>query len=141
MSRSPNLFEDAIKTLKREKMRITEPRKALLRLLVETERPLSAEVAHSALAPSTCDLVTVYRNLEAFESTRIADRIPTESGKSLYKLSKSRHRQHHVICRKCNHAESLEYSEITRLEAMANELGFTEVAPVLELYGICNNCR
>lgn len=141
MEETNNHFDTAISSLKRERLRITEPRKALLRILIETERPLSAEEAHEALGPEHYDLVTVYRNLEAFESAGIATRIPTESGKSLYELNAEEHHHHHIICRKCHKAERLDHCEVEKLETLAKKLGFTEVTHVLELYGVCDDCR
>ncbi|MBC2605564.1 Fur family transcriptional regulator [Pelagicoccus albus] len=141
MDQSEQKFDVAITSLKKERYRITEPRKALLRLLIDSEKPLSAEEAHEALGASDYDLVTVYRNLETFESAGIATRIPTESGKSLYELNAEEHHHHHIICRKCHKAERLDHCEIEKLEKLASKLGFTEVTHVLELYGLCDNCR
>ncbi|EDY83515.1 transcriptional regulator, Fur family [Verrucomicrobiia bacterium DG1235] len=134
-------YDEAISSLKRERYRITEPRKALLRLLIEAEKPLSAEEAHAALGADCYDLVTVYRNLETFDSAGIATRIPTEAGKSLYELNAEEHHHHHIICRKCHKAERLDHCEIEKLETLATKLGFTEVTHVLELYGVCDDCR
>lgn len=141
MECSDQQFDVAISSLKRERYRITEPRKALLRLLVESEKPLSAEDAHLALGTNEYDLVTVYRNLETFESAGIATRIPTEAGKSLFELNAEEHHHHHIICRKCHKAERLDHCEIEKLESLATKLGFTEVTHVLELYGVCDHCR
>lgn len=134
-------FDSAISSLKRERYRITEPRKALLRLLIESDKPLGAEELHARLGATDYDLVTIYRNLETFESAGIATRIPTESGKSLYELNAEEHHHHHVICRKCHRAEKLDHCEVEKLERLAGKLGFTEVTHVLELYGVCDECR
>lgn len=141
MESDDHQFDHAITSLKREHFRITEPRKALLRLLISSERPLSAEEAHAALGSVDYDLVTVYRNLETFESAGIATRIPTEAGKSLFELNAAAHHHHHIICRKCHRAECLDHCEIEKLENLAKKLGFTEVTHVLELYGVCDECR
>lgn len=136
-------FDAAISALKNESCRITAPRKALLRLLIDSPKPLSAEEAHAALGSENYDLVTVYRNLETFESAGIATRIPTEAGKSLFELNLGGHdhHHHHIICRKCHKAECLDHCEVAKLEAIACKLGYTEVTHVLELYGVCSDCR
>ncbi len=141
MEKPEQKYEVAISSLKKDRYRITEPRKALLRLLIDSHKPLSAEDAHIALGVENHDLVTVYRNLEIFESAGIATRIPTESGKSLYELNAEEHHHHHIICRKCHKAEKLDHCEIEKLENLATKLGFTEVTHVLELYGVCGECR
>ena len=141
MASQDNQFDTAISSLRRDKYRITEPRKALLRELIGSDRPLSAEELHAQLGADQYDLVTVYRNLETFESAGIATRIPTESGKSLFELNAAEHHHHHIICRKCHRAEKLDHCEVEKLEQLAAKLGFTEVTHVLELYGICDDCR
>lgn len=143
MSENTQRFEDAIAALKRKSCRITEPRKALLQVLIESRKPLSAEEAHIALGSESYDLVTVYRNLETFDSAGIATRIPTEAGKSLFELHLGghEHHHHHIICRKCHKAECLDHCEVSKLEAIADKLGYTEVSHILELYGVCSDCR
>lgn len=141
MDKPEHQYDVAITSLKKDRYRITEPRKALLRLLIDSQKPLSADEAHIALGADKYDLVTVYRNLETFEAAGIATRIPTESGKSLYELNAEEHHHHHIICRKCHKAEKLDHCEMEKLEQLATKLGFTEVTHVLELYGVCDNCR
>jgi len=141
MSSSTHRFDAAIDSLKKERLRITEPRKALLQLLDGAPKPLSAEELHDALGAEEFDLVTIYRNLDAFENAGIVNRIPTESGKSLYELNAEQHHYHHIICRKCHRTEKLDTCEIEKLERLASDLGYSEVTHVLELYGVCETCR
>lgn len=141
MSNQKTKFDSAISSLKRDNYRITEPRRALLRELIQSDKPHSAEEFHKLLGIDAYDLVTVYRNLETFESAGIATRIPTENGKSLFELNAEEHHHHHIICRKCHRAEKLDACEMQKLETLAANLGFTEVTHVLELYGVCDECR
>lgn len=141
MSSSTHKFDAAIDSLKKERLRITEPRKALLQLLVGVSKPLSADELHEALGAEEFDLVTIYRNLDAFENAGIVNRIPTESGKSLYELNAEQHHYHHIICRKCHCTEKLDTCEVVKLERLASDLGYSEVTHVLELYGVCETCR
>ena len=141
MSSSTHRFDAAIDSLKKERLRITEPRKALLQLLDGAPKPLSAEELHEALGAEEFDLVTIYRNLDAFENAGIVIRIPTESGKSLYELNAEQHHYHHIICRKCHRTEKLDTCEVEKLEKLASDLGYSEVTHVLELYGVCETCR
>ncbi len=141
MSTPEAKFDTAVSNLKKEKYRITEPRKALLKLLVESTHPKSADDLHSQLGEKHYDLVTVYRNLETFEQAGIVNRMSTESGKSLFELNEEHHHYHHIICRKCHRAEKLDHCEIEKLELLAKKLGYSEVTHVLELYGVCEDCR
>lgn len=137
----PEPFDSALDVLRSEGMRITEPRKALLQFLVERERPVSAEEVHESLGQASSDLVTVYRNLEAFEKAGIVQRVMTESGKALFEIIGENHHHHHILCRKCHRAEKLDVCEVERLEQLACDLGYSEVKHVLELYGVCSDCR
>ncbi len=141
MTTSERKFDSALESLKKDRLRITEPRKALLRLLVDLSKPFSAEEIHERLGFKAFDLVTIYRNLEAFDKAGIVNRIPTESGKSLFELNAEQHHYHHIICRKCHHTEKLDSCEAIKLEKLASDLGYSEVTHVLELYGVCETCR
>ncbi len=134
-------IDDAIDILRREHYRITEPRKAMLAVLVEESKPLSAEQVHQMVGAEKADLVTVYRSLEAFEKAGIVQRFNLESGKALYELVEENHHYHHIICRKCHRAEKLDFCEAEKLEALAKNLGYEDVNHVLELYGVCEDCR
>lgn len=135
-------IDDAIDVLRREHYRITEPRKAMLAVLVEQSRPLSAEQLHQLVGPDKADLVTIYRSLEAFEKAGIVQRFNLEAGgKALYELVAENHHHHHIICRKCHRAEKLDFCEAEKLEALAKNLGYENVSHVLELYGVCEDCR
>lgn len=134
-------YDQAIDVLRREQFRITEPRKAMLEVLAIEPKPLSADEIHRLISRTKADLVTVYRSLEAFEKAGIVQSFSLESGKSLYELVEENHHHHHIICRKCHRAEKLEFCEAEKLESLAKALGYTEVKHVLELYGLCEDCK
>ena len=75
--------ESAIKLLRKEGLRVTEQRKAILNVLAHADAPLSAEENHANLNTEQCDLVTVYRCLEQFAKKGIVDRGKGEWDKSL----------------------------------------------------------
>ena len=141
MNPAERKLDTAIGSLKKERLRVTEPRKALLKLLIELPKPYSAEEIHAQLGTDAFDLVTVYRNLDAFAHAGLVNRIPTESGKALYELNEAEHHYHHIICRKCHRTEKLDTCEVAKLETLASNLGYSEVTHVLELYGVCETCR
>lgn len=134
-------YQRALTTLRQDKLRVTQARKTLLQALVKAQRPISAEELYRSMAPGTFDLVTVYRNLETFERAGIAQKVMTESGKGLYELIEANHHYHHILCRKCHRAERLEDCELTHFETLAGALGYSDISHVLELYGLCMDCR
>jgi len=134
-------FDRVLQKMREQKMRITKPRKALLKTLMLAPQPISVEALHSQLGEKDFDLVTIYRNLEAFEQVGLVHKFMTESGKALYEWMLEDHHHHHILCRKCHQAECLDICDIENLEKLANELGYSEVTHVLELYGVCAKCR
>lgn len=134
-------FEQGVQTLRKAGMRITEPRKALLNRLVAAPHPIAAEELHSQLGARDFDLVTVYRNLEAFAKIGVVHKLMTESGKALFEFKVDKGHHHHILCRECHQAECLEGCELGNLEQLAKQLGYSDVTHVLELYGVCAHCR
>ncbi|MEI6862119.1 MAG: transcriptional repressor, partial [Verrucomicrobiota bacterium] len=68
-------------------LRITQPRIAILQALASRAKPASIEQLHEDLAHTSCDLVTVYRCLAAFQELGLVRRCYFENGTSLYQLS------------------------------------------------------
>jgi Fe2+ or Zn2+ uptake regulation protein len=130
----------ALACLREAGLRITAPRRAMLRFLATAAAPVSAEDIHHALG-GVADLVTVYRSIEAFEKVGVARRHPLESGKSLWCLETVGHaHHHHVTCRKCGRADELSGCEAEKFETAARRLGYKEISHVFEIYGVCGDC-
>lgn len=129
----------ALTRLRESALRITRPRKAMLRVLVSTPAPLSVEALHLAIGSGVADLATVYRSIEAFEKTGVVQRHPLENGKSLYDLARHGH-HHHVICRKCGRTDDIEGCAARPFENTARKLGYQAVSHVFEIYGVCDRC-
>lgn len=120
--------------------RITKKRERILNALLTFDRPATAEeIRERAELPPT-DLVTVYRNLETFESVKALQRIPLENGTQLFELTAPGEHYHHLICRQCHKAERLGICVGSEVEEKARKIGYQEIAHTLEVYGICNEC-
>ncbi|MEY4775988.1 MAG: hypothetical protein RL759_501 [Verrucomicrobiota bacterium] len=132
--------EAAVLRMKERSLRVTTPRLAMLNILAEATRPMSAEEIHAAAGDGTLDLVTVYRSLGALDEAGILQRHPLERGRSLYALVAPGHHHHHVICRRCGRIERLPGCDTSRLEAAARGKGFADLTHVMEIYGICPAC-
>lgn len=126
--------------MKAKGLRVTAPRLAMLKVLAESTRPLSAEEIHAQAGDGSLDLVTVYRSLEAFDEAGLVQRHPLERGRSLYALVAAGHHHHHVICRRCGQMERLPGCNSSRMEAAARQKGFAELTHIMEVYGICPTC-
>lgn len=119
---------------------MTKKRERILGALLTFDRPATAEeIRERAELPPT-DLVTVYRNLETFESVHSLQRIPLENGTQLFELTAPGEHYHHLICRDCHKAERLGICVGSEVVETAKDRGFQEIAHILEVYGVCQDC-
>jgi len=133
-------ISDAIDQLKQYGLRITRNREKLLGVLISSDHPLSADELRRKAGFTSTDLVTVYRNLEAFQGAGILQRIPLEDGSQLFELTNLDDHYHHLICRQCHKTERLEVCLGGELSNKAEGMGYTKIAHVLEVYGLCGPC-
>ncbi len=119
---------------------MTRNRENLVEVLARAEQPLSADELRQKAGFAETDLVTVYRNLEAFQSAGILQRIPLENGSQLFELTDLDDHYHHLICRQCHKTERLDVCLGDQLSKQAASLGYMQIKHVLEVYGICGEC-
>ncbi len=120
--------------------RVTRKRERILEALMDFDRPASAEELRERAGLPVSDLVTVYRNLEAFNGVGVLQRIPLENGTHLFELISPGEHFHHVICRECHRAERLDVCVGHEVERKAKARGFSRIAHVMEVYGLCEKC-
>ncbi|MGB0145429.1 MAG: Fur family transcriptional regulator [Akkermansiaceae bacterium] len=121
-------------------LRMTKKREKVLRTLLTSDRPLSAEELRVQAELSKSDLVTVYRTIEAFVGIGIVQGIPLESGGTIYELTEPGDHFHHFVCRECHKTERLDLCLGHDLEEEATKLGFRDIRHVMEVYGLCGEC-
>ena len=129
-----------LQRLKECGLRLTRNRENLVEVLARAEQPLSADELRQKAGVAETDLVTVYRNLEAFQSAGILQRIPLENGSQLFELTDLDDHYHHLICRQCHKTERLDVCLGDQLSKQAASLGYMQIKHVLEVYGICGEC-
>jgi len=122
-------------------MRITAARKALAGTLEKAQGPLSIDAIHQLLGPANFDLVTLYRNLTAFEKAGVLQVVRDEQGKALYELIDAHGHHHHIICRSCGRIDCLDHCDFAFYEKSAAALGYRGLSHRLELYGVCADCQ
>jgi Fe2+ or Zn2+ uptake regulation protein len=138
---SPELFEVVIARLKASGGRMTKKRECILGALLTMNRPASAEEIRERAQLPASDLVTIYRNLETFEQLGVMQRVPLENGTHLFELTAPDEHYHHLICRKCHKAERLEVCLGHELAKTAKAHGYSKIAHVMEVYGLCEDCE
>jgi Fe2+ or Zn2+ uptake regulation protein len=133
--------EGSVEALRKARLKVTQPRLALLSVLGQQAGPATVEALHAAVGSS--DLVTVYRSLTAFAEIGLVRRSFNRGGAVCYELSLGRPRQYHVTCKETGRVIDLD-EESTRLLQTALEAahqaiwraGGSEVEHALEFHAV-----
>jgi len=128
--------------LKEAGLRITQPRVAILAALIKAGRPTSIDALHGELGPNSCDIVTVYRCMAAFESIGLVRRAFLINGTSLYEINLGDPNRYHVVCKQTNKVEELSAASAQELrravgivEDALRAQGYAEVGHIVEFFG------
>ncbi len=142
-AKAPAPVEFATAKLKSAGLRITQPRLAILAELSKQSQPVSIEMLHDQLGASTCDLVTVYRCMAAFEEIGLVRRAFFHNGTALYEINLGQPTRYHVVCKTTNRVEELDAetsAELNRsLHAIEEKLrarGYQDVGHIVEFFGV-----
>ncbi len=130
--------------LKKNGLSVTESRKKILELFLDTEGAL----AHADIEKNTdaaFDRVTVYRTLQTFVEKGIIHQIPTTDNSVLYALCRhnceqGHHHDNHVhfICTNCDKTFCLD--DVTVPDVKLPE-GFTPSQAAMVVTGLCLDCK
>jgi Fur family zinc uptake transcriptional regulator len=124
-------------------VRLTEQRKTVLRLLCESDKPLSAydlldQMRNVIRKPAP---PTVYRALDFLLEQGLVHKL-----ESLHAFVGCAHPEHphasqFLICADCGEVAEVEDASITRsLQAVGKAAGFRTRRPIVELLGTCAQC-
>jgi Fur family ferric uptake transcriptional regulator len=133
-------LDQALEQLRKHDLRVTEPRKAMLHILLHEHGPFSAEELHGKMGKKECDVVTVYRSLQAMEEIGVLRRCDFGDGTYRYEFNHGDHHHHHLICRVCRQVETMDLCVADSLERIARQKGYQNVTHTLEIFGICPKC-
>jgi Fur family ferric uptake transcriptional regulator len=136
-------FHRLVEEMRKSKLKMTEPRKAILEILLADHGPFTVDEIHSQIPRRNCDLVTIYRFLSGLEEVGLLRRCDFGDGAVRYEIAEQQgsHHHHHVICKKCRTVKVLEDCELDQLDKFPSNLGFSEVSHSLEFFGICPSCK
>jgi Fur family ferric uptake transcriptional regulator len=85
---------------------------------------------------------TVYRTLQWMVDANIARKVDFGEGRSRYEPSFRHPRHFHLICEQCHRSSEFLSSDIEALmEEVAADRGFSAARSVLQIYGVCEDCR
>ena len=124
--------------------RITAPRRAVMRVLAESQCPLVPQeiLERGTNFHASLSLVTVYRTLELFEELLLVRRVHQEDGCHGYLAGLPGHR-HLIVCQQCGRTvEFPGQDDLTALIARVEKLtGYQVAEHWLQLRGTCSNCQ
>lgn len=130
--------------LRRAGYRLTQPRAAIVDVLLVATQPLSASEVHRRVRDRVpqVGLVTVYRTLEALCNLGVVQRVHTQDDCQTYVLVGFGHR-HVALCRSCGTVLVVEgEGDTTSLEArLLRDQGFVVEGHILQFWGTCARCR
>lgn len=129
--------------LRRSQRKLTRPRQAVLDTIVEAQTHLSpAEVYRRAKARyPRLGLTTVYRTLDLLVSLGYVQRVHGEGGCHNYVAALHQH-SHHLLCSCCGRTEEFACGSMDPLvEALQAQTGFRIHRHILEMIGVCPECR
>ncbi|HUV16567.1 MAG TPA: Fur family transcriptional regulator [Pelolinea sp.] len=131
------------KELGRGGSRITQPRRAILDIIAESERPLTPQEVYllAKVRSPRIGLVTVYRTIEKLESLGFVDRVhQTEQCQTVFRGTPEH--KHLLVCADCGKSVYFNGLDVEEkfLDA-GKELGYQITGHWLQLSGLCPECR
>jgi Fe2+ or Zn2+ uptake regulation protein len=128
--------------LKEAGYRLTKPRQAVCRVLLDTQTPLSIEEIHAKLATRTINRVSIYRTVQLFCDLGVVRRLQFHEGFARYELADtfgSHH--HHFVCNRCGRVEDIDACPLAATEqAIIRRTHLRITSHSLEFYGLCGVC-
>ena len=136
--------QEIVEQLSSNGFRITQPRRAIIRVLLEADGALTPletlQLARRHCA--TVGLVTTYRTLELLLKLGFVRRIHSEEAGCHSYVRASHGHRHELICQRCNRVVEFEGCDLSALlKRVQEETGFTIENHLLELTGICPLCQ
>ena len=131
----------ACNRLKAAGLRITQPRVAILEVLIKRDQPASIEQIHADLTNSACDLVTVYRCLAAFQEVGLVRLCYFHNGTSLYQINLATETPFHIVSKETHEIEELDPENAAELRAVLGRIqeslkarGYTEISNLVQFF-------
>lgn len=136
----------AIARLQESGMRLTGPRRSVVRVLAETRKPLGAYQIKDrvGMAGGKIDVVSVYRILSSLVECGLAHHVGIVDGYLACPASHSGgHQTEHLVCESCGCVEevAIPQSALIEIGVSGSRLGFLAKQTRVEVLGRCSHCR
>ena len=142
-------YEELLETfktlLKSNNLKFTSQREAVLKTLYDNPEHFTPENLYLLIKEkypkANVGVTTVYRTLNLLEENHIVTSISFGSQGKKFELGNKPHHDH-LICEKCGKIIEFEDEQIEQLqEKIANIYNFKLTNHLMQLYGICQECR
>jgi Fur family ferric uptake transcriptional regulator len=135
---------DIVDDLKRNGLKNTKCRAAILGILEQSDQPVAADRLFRELNEKniTMSFSTVYRTLEALTDKKVITKLTiTGEDKALFEYNRKGHR-HYLICLGCKKILAIEHCPLIGYEeSLKKETSYTIFGHKLAIYGYCPNCQ
>lgn len=134
--------QSIVTVMDRAGYRLTEPRRALARLVAAREGHFTASelVADARRNRTGVGRATVFRTLEVLEELGTVERLDLPSGEHAYVVCQRAH-HHHVVCSRCGRTSEIDDAGLrVVVNEIARRTGYRVDEHRLELFGLCAAC-
>ncbi|MBC8512217.1 MAG: transcriptional repressor [Dehalococcoidia bacterium] len=136
--------QDSIRVLRARGYKVTQPRKQVLKVLAEAEKPVSPYDIQKILQEKGQHLnhVTIYRILDLFCLLDLAHRILLLGGFVKCTLGDKEGCHRFMVCRHCGGLQEFADKALCEEEnEIAQDLGFCAEHHFSEFFGVCSKCH
>ncbi|GAF99950.1 unnamed protein product [marine sediment metagenome] len=136
--------QDSIRVLRARGYKVTQPRKQVLKVLAEAEKPVSPYDIQKTLQEKGQHLnhVTIYRILDLFCLLDLAHRMLLLGGFVKCTLGDKEGCHRFMVCRHCGGLQEFADKALCEEEnEIAQDLGFCAEHHFSEFFGVCSKCQ
>lgn len=129
--------------LDRSAYRMTEPRRAVVRLIADRGGHFSAAdlVDEARARRMAVGRATIFRTLDVMTDLSLVERIDLPSGEHAYVACEPVH-HHHVVCSRCGRSDDVDDAGLRAVvRDIARRTGYRIDDHRLELFGLCAACQ
>jgi Fur family zinc uptake transcriptional regulator len=137
------VVQDSIQTLQAQGYKATRPRKLVLQVLEESEKPVSPYDIQGILHTrgKYINHVTIYRTLDLLCRLNLAHKMLSGGGFLKCSLNAAEGCHRFMVCQDCGAIQEFANKELCREEDdLARDLGFHTEHHLSEFYGLCSRC-
>lgn len=129
---------DVLRMLQDDGLRITAPRRTIVRTIAARHEPFTAEQLVEELPE--VGRATVYRTLDVLAGGHWLARIHRDEGEHAY-IPASPH-SHHLVCTRCGTSVDFDTCDLDGLLVqLGQRTGFAIQGHALEAFGLCQQCQ